>query len=66
MVRAFAEACIFGLPVERMLHSHDETERDFWEAVRVEAGEVWDLLMTNLARKVIKETADARKRGSGG
>lgn len=46
-----------------MLRSRDREERDFWEAVRVEAATVVNTLMDNLARKVVKETADARKRG---
>lgn len=46
-----------------MLRTQDREEAEFWEAVRVEAAEVWDVLMTNLARKVVKETAEARKRG---
>lgn len=46
-----------------MLRTHDETERDFWEAVRKEASEVVDNLMTNLARKIVNEYAEARNKG---
>jgi len=46
-----------------MLRTRNREEAEFWEAVRVEAANVWDTLMTNLARKVVEETAKARKRG---
>lgn len=65
-IRAFAEASVFGLPVERMLHTHDETERDFWNAVRQESAQVVETLMTNFARIWIREYASAKKRGSHG
>lgn len=52
-----------GLPVERMLRTHDGDERDFWEAVRLEAPKVIDDLLKNLARYIVNETAEAQKRG---
>lgn len=49
--------------MDRWLRTHDSTERELYNAIRIEAAEVVDLLMTNFARRVVKETAEARKRG---
>jgi hypothetical protein len=46
-----------------MLQTQDGTERDTWEAVRVEANNVMNDLLDSLARKIVKETADAQERG---
>lgn len=62
-IRVLAEAAVFGVPVDRMLRSRDADEVAMWEAVRVEANKVVDDLMTTLARKIVKEQADAQERG---
>lgn len=59
-----AEAAIIGLPVGRFIHSRDPVERDLLEAARVAGQKLLDDLMTNLARKIVKETADAQNRGA--
>lgn len=61
-IRVLAEAAVFGLPVDRMLRSGDGDEVAMYEAIRCEAVYVIDDLMTNLARKIVKEQADAQNR----
>lgn len=61
--RYLAECAIFGLPVHRILTTRDSVEREVWEEVHAEAAEVVDTLLQNLARKIVKETADAQERG---
>lgn len=49
--------------MDRLLRTRDGDERAVWEEVRKEASNVVDELLTNLARKIVKETADAQERG---
>lgn len=58
-----AESAIFGLPVDRLIRTRDGVERDLLAAVHAKAVEVADELQTSLARKIVKEYADAQKRG---
>ncbi len=62
-MRALAEAAVFGLPVDRMINSRDGAELALLEKVRVESAQVIDDLLTALARKIVKEQADAQERG---
>lgn len=62
-IRALAECAVLGIPVLPYLRSRDPEERALLEAARIEAVKVVDELMTNLARKIVKEQADAQKRG---
>ena len=58
-----AEAAVLGIPVDRLIRSRDPEERQLLEAIRKEAVNVIDDLMTNLARKIVKEQSEAQKRG---
>lgn len=63
MARAIAEAGILGLPVERYIRSRDSEERAVIDRARHEGFKVLDDILTTLARKIVKETADAQERG---
>jgi hypothetical protein len=63
MVRAIAEAAFLGIPVIPFLRSRDPEERALLDAARVEGAKLLDETLTSLARKIVKETADAQKRG---
>lgn len=58
-----AEAAILGLPVTRIIRTRDSDERALLDAARLEGAQLLDDLMTVLARKIVKETADAQERG---
>lgn len=58
-----AEAALIGLPVGRFLETRDPDEFALLDRARVEGFKVLDDLLTSLARKIVKETADAQKRG---
>lgn len=47
-----------------MVLSRDGDEVALWDAVRKEAAKVQDELLTNLARKIVEETAKAQERGA--
>lgn len=52
-----------GLPVERFYRSRDSAELALLDEVRLEGAKLLDELMTSLARKIVKEEADAQARG---
>lgn len=62
-IRLLAEAAVLGVPVDRLLRTSDETERLLLQAVVKEAWEVLRTVHTELARKIVNEYAEARKRG---
>jgi hypothetical protein len=62
-IRALAEAGLMGLPVDRMILSKDGDELALYEAIRQEGSEVLDGILDSLARKIVKEYADAKERG---
>jgi hypothetical protein len=63
VARAIAEAGILGLPVDRFIRSRDPEERALLDRARHEGFKVLDGMMDALARKIVKETADAQERG---
>lgn len=62
-VRFLAEAAVFGLPVHRIMYSRDPLERELLREALTEAVKVVDDLHTNLARKIVHEYAEAKKKG---
>lgn len=58
-----AEAGLLGLPVERMYRSQDRDEQELLKAALVEARDVFEDLATIIACKIVKEQAEAQKRG---
>lgn len=51
-----------GIPITRYMRARGE-ELEILDAVREEAANVLDDILTVLARKIVKEYADAKKRG---
>jgi hypothetical protein len=49
--------------VERLLHTEDAEERELLLAMRSEGLKVLDDVLTNLARRIVKEQALAEERG---
>lgn len=62
-VRKLAEAALVGVPIAELLRTEDEDERELLWAVADEGREVLDVILTNLARKIVSEYAEAQKRG---
>lgn len=58
-----AEAAFLGLPVDRLLRSRDPAELELLDRARLEGAKLLDETLTTLARKFVKETAEAQERG---
>jgi hypothetical protein len=54
-----------GIPVERYMRAKNE-ELEILDAVREQGAEVLDDILTSLARKIVKEYSDAKRRGEKG
>lgn len=63
-IRWLAEAAFVGVPVLEYLRTEDSDERALLAAVKEEGVKVLSDTITNLAREIVKETAEAQKRGS--
>jgi len=58
-----AEAALVGVPVDRLIRSRDSEEVALLHRVRAQGAKLLDEIMTDLARRIVKEQADAEERG---